>query len=137
VGPVIIGQNCDIGPNCVIRAGTAIGDHCHIGASVEVNNCIVMSGSKIPHLNFVGDSIIGENCNLGAGTKIANMKLDQRPIKMNGVETYRRTLGAVIGDNVQTGINASINAGTVIGNKAFIGPEALARGVIAAGAKIL
>jgi len=45
VGPVIIGQNCDIGPNCCIRASTSIGDNCHIGAAVEVKNSIIMRGS--------------------------------------------------------------------------------------------
>ncbi len=84
VGPVIIGQNCDIGPNCFIRPSTAIGDNCHIGAAVEVKNSIVMNGTKIPHFNYVGDSVIGENCNLGAGTKIANLKLDKKNI------TYQR-----------------------------------------------
>jgi UDP-N-acetylglucosamine diphosphorylase/glucosamine-1-phosphate N-acetyltransferase len=121
-GPVIIGDNCDIGPNCFIRPATAIGDGCHIGAGVEIKNCIIMNGSKVPHLSYVGDSVIGENCNLGAGTKVANLRLDKRDIRVRGVETGRRKLGAIIGDNVQTGINVSINVGTLIGNDVFIGP---------------
>ncbi len=137
VGPVIIGQNCDVGPNCYIRPSTAIGDKCHIGAAVEVKNSIIMSGTKIPHFNYVGDSIIGENCNLGAGTKIANLRLDKQNIKINNIDTKRRKLGAIIGDNVETGINASINIGTTIGNGSFIGPGALASGIISAGSKIL
>jgi UDP-N-acetylglucosamine diphosphorylase/glucosamine-1-phosphate N-acetyltransferase len=136
VGPVIIGQNCDIGPNCFIRAFSAIGDNCHIGAAVELKNTIVMSGSKVPHLNYVGDSILGENCNLGAGTKIANLKLDKKNIFVDSIDTHRRKMGAVIGDNVQTGINASINVGTLIGSNAFIGPGALAHGYIAPRSKV-
>ncbi len=137
VGPVTIGQNCEIGPNCFIRPSTAIGDKCHIGAAVEIKNSIVMSGTKIPHLNYVGDSVIGENCNLGAGTKIANLRLDKHNIKVNCLDTKRRKLGAIIGDNVETGINASINVGTTIGNGACVGPGALASGIISAGSKIL
>jgi UDP-N-acetylglucosamine diphosphorylase/glucosamine-1-phosphate N-acetyltransferase len=136
VGPVIIGENCDIGPNCYIRPSTAIGDNCHIGASVEVKNSIIMSGTKIPHFNYVGDSIIGENCNLGAGTKIANLKLDKKNITVNNIDTKRRKLGAIIGDKVETGINASINVGTLIGNNTFIGPGALAHGTISPGSKV-
>jgi UDP-N-acetylglucosamine diphosphorylase/glucosamine-1-phosphate N-acetyltransferase len=116
VGPVVIGRNCDIGPHCFIRASTAIGDNCHIGAAVEVKNSIIMSGTKIPHLNYVGDSVIGENCNLGAGTKVANLKLDKKNIFIDNMDTRRRKLGTIMGDNVQTGINASINVGTIIGN---------------------
>jgi UDP-N-acetylglucosamine diphosphorylase/glucosamine-1-phosphate N-acetyltransferase len=136
VGPVIIGKNCDIGPNCFIRPYTVIGDNCHIGAAVEIKNSIVMSGSKIPHLSYIGDSIIGENCNLGAGTIIANLRLNKENIFVNGLDTGRRKLGAIIGDKVETGINASINVGTMIGNNTFVGPGAIVKGVIEPGARI-
>jgi UDP-N-acetylglucosamine diphosphorylase/glucosamine-1-phosphate N-acetyltransferase len=136
VGPVMIGDNCDIGPNCFIRASTAVGNHCHIGAAVEVKNSIVMNESKVPHLSYIGDTIIGENCNLGAGTKVANLRLDKKNISIGEMDTHRRKLGAIIGDNVQTGINVSINIGTMVGNNTFIGPGALAHGIISPGSKI-
>lgn len=136
IGPVIIGENCDIGPNCYIRPSTTIGDGCHIGAAVEVKNSIIMNGSKIPHHNYVGDSVIGEQCNLGSGTKIANLRLDKKNIQVAGIDTGRRKLGAILGDNVQTGINASINVGTIVGDNTFIGPGAVASGIIRAGSKV-
>ncbi|MDZ4230922.1 MAG: bifunctional sugar-1-phosphate nucleotidylyltransferase/acetyltransferase [Dehalococcoidales bacterium] len=136
VGPVMIGQDCDIGPNCYIRPHTAIGDGCHVGAAVEVKNSIIMNGSKAPHHNYVGDSIIGEGCNLGAGTKIANLKLDESDIWVAGKNTGRRKLGAIMGDRVETGINACINVGTMIGNGTHIGPGAVAHGVISPNSKV-
>ncbi len=135
-GPVVIGDNCDIGPNCFIRPSTAIGDNCHIGGAVEVKNSIVMQGSKIPHHNYIGDSIIGEECNLGAGTKIANLRLDKKEITAGNIDTKRRKFGAIIGDSVQTGINASINVGSLIGDHAFIGPGAMVGGVVLPGSQI-
>ena len=136
IGPVIIGQDCDIGPNCCIRPYTSIGDNCHIGSAVEVKNSIVMNGSKIPHHNYVGDSVIGEECNLGAGTKIANLRLDKRNIMVANIDTKRHKLGAIIGDRVETGINASINVGCVIGNNTLIGPGAMVSGVILPDSKL-
>jgi len=130
VGPVIIGQNCEIGPNCYIRPYTAIGDSCHIGSAVEVKSSIIMRGSKIPHHNYVGDSVIGEECNFGAGTKVANLRLDEKEVWAGGINTGRRKLGAIIGDRVGTGINASINVGSIIGNNTLIGPGAIVSGVI-------
>jgi UDP-N-acetylglucosamine diphosphorylase/glucosamine-1-phosphate N-acetyltransferase len=129
-GPVIIGENCLIGPNCYIRSSTTIGNDCHIGAAVELKNSIIMDHTAVPHLNYVGDSVIGEGCNLGAGTKIANLRLDQKNVRVNGIDTGRRKLGAIIGDHVETGINTSINVGTVIGNNSFIGPGAVVKGII-------
>ena len=89
-----------------------------------------MRGSKIPHHNYVGASIIGEGCNFGAGTKIANLRLDKKDVWAAGINTRRRKLGAIIGDRVETGINACIDAGSIIGNNTHIGPGAIASGVI-------
>ena len=136
IGPVIIGQECDIGPNCHIRSHTSIGDNCHIGSAVEVKNSIIMRGSKIPHQNYVGDSIIGEGCNFGAGTKIANLRLDNKDIRVANIDTKRRKLGAIIGDRVETGINACINTGCMIGNNTHIGPGAIASGVISPNSRL-
>lgn len=136
IGPVIIGEDCEIGPNCYIRPATAIGDGCHIGAAVEVKNSILMNGSKVPHHNYVGDSIIGERCNLGSGTKIANLRLDKKNIRVTGVDTGRRKLGAILGDHVETGINVSINVGSIIGHDTFLGPGTVVSGVIQPQSKI-
>ncbi|MEE8470214.1 MAG: bifunctional sugar-1-phosphate nucleotidylyltransferase/acetyltransferase [Dehalococcoidia bacterium] len=136
LGPAVIGENCEIGPNCYIRSGTAISDNCHVGSSVEVKNSIVMQGSNIPHHNYVGDSIIGAGCNFGAGTKIANLRLDRRDVIIDNIDTKRRKLGAIVGDGVQTGINANINAGSLIGNHTLIGPGATATGVVLPNSKI-
>ena len=140
-GPVVIGENCKIGPNCYIRPYTSIGNGCRVGNACEVKNSIIMDGSKIPHQNYVGDSLIGSDCNLGAGAKIANLRLDKKNIfvTINGkrVNTGRRKLGAIIGDNVQTGINSMLNPGTIIGNNVLIGPGAIAEREIEPNARIM
>ena len=139
-GPVLIGKNCKIGPNAYIRPYTVIGDNCHIGNSCEVKASIIMNGSKVPHFNYVGDSIIGENCNLGAGTKVANLRLDEKNIKVvvkdEIVDTERRKLGVIMGDNVHTGINVSIDVGTMIGSYAAIAPGARVKGVVAMRSRV-
>jgi len=133
-GPTIIGKNCKIGPNCYIRPYTAIGDGCHIGAATEIKNSIVMNKSNIPHHNYVGDSIIGSGCNFGSGTKVANLRLDKKTIIVyhygKRINTDRRKLGVIMGDNVQTGINAVINVGSIIGNNVIIGPGTIVKGCI-------
>jgi UDP-N-acetylglucosamine diphosphorylase/glucosamine-1-phosphate N-acetyltransferase len=126
VGPVIIGKNCDIGPNCYIRPGTSIGDDVRIGNAVEIKNSIIMNGTHIGHLSYVGDSIIGERCNFGAGTKVANLRHDDRTIRvrLKGklTDSGRRKLGTIMGDDVHTGINSMINVGAVVESGAMIAP---------------
>ena len=135
-GPVIIGDGCDIGPNCYIRGSTAIGDKCRIGAGVEIKNSVIMKNTRIPHLSYIGDSVIGENCNLGAGTNVANLRFDHRDVAVNHINSQRRKLGLISGNNVSTGINVSINTGTIIGSGITIKPGAIAKGVISSGSRV-
>ncbi|MDD1768100.1 MAG: NTP transferase domain-containing protein [Methanomassiliicoccales archaeon] len=140
-GPVYISESCDVGPNCYIRPSTCLGPKCRIGNAVEVKNSIIMSGSHVPHHNYVGDSIIGERCNLGAGTKVANLRFDGKTVKVSfggkTIDSERRKLGVIMGDNVKTGINSMLDSGTIIWEDAVIGPGALARGNVAPGSKVL
>lgn len=140
IGPAIIGRDCEIGPNAYIRPSTSIGNGCKIGSAVEVKNSIVMDSTKIPHLSYVGDSVIGERCNFGAGTKVANLRLDEKEIQVvidgRKVGSGRRKLGVIMGDDVKTGINATIDVGTIIGEGTMIGMGALAKGTIAPGSRI-
>ena len=125
-GPAFIGKGSDVGPNCFIRPHTSIGRNVRIGNACEVKNSIIMDKTHIGHLSYVGDSIIGENCNLGAGTTIANYRFDGETVKMavkdSILDTGRRKLGVVLGDDVKTGINASLMPGVKVGNNSWIGP---------------
>jgi len=131
-GGVWIGKDCTVGPNSYLREGTVLCGKNKVGASTEIKNSILMNGAKAPHHNYVGDSIIGENSNLGSGTKIANLRLDKKEIivvhKGVKINTGRKKLGAIIGSNVNTGINVSINAGTILGNNVKVGPNSLVSG---------
>ncbi len=126
-GPVFVGKNSDIGPNCFIRPYTSIGQNVRVGNACEIKNSIVMDRTHIGHLCYVGDSIIGENCNFGAGTMIANYRLDGRSVKMKVkdevLDTGRRKLGVVLGDDVKTGINALLMPGVKVGNNCWVGPD--------------
>ena len=125
-GPVYIGEGADVGPNCYIRAGTSLGRNTRVGNACEVKNSIIMNGTHVAHLSYVGDSIIGSNCNLGAGTITANLRFDKKPVKVTikerRVDSGLRKLGAIIGDDAQTGINVSIDPGVIVGSGAWIAP---------------
>jgi UDP-N-acetylglucosamine diphosphorylase/glucosamine-1-phosphate N-acetyltransferase len=128
-GPTYIEEESDIGPNCYIRPYTSIGKKVRIGNACEIKNSILMDHSHVGHLSYVGDSVIGEKCNLAAGTITANYRLDANTVKMmikdKVADSGRRKLGAILGDNVKTGINALFMPGVKIGNDSWIGPNVL------------
>lgn len=123
-GPVFIGENCDVGPNTYLRPYACLCNDVDVGNAVEIKNSIIMDGTNVNHLSYVGDSVIGVNCNLGAGTNLANLRFDDKhvqvTVKGNRIDSGRRKLGAIFGDDVKTGINTSVNPGVKIGNGSFI-----------------
>jgi UDP-N-acetylglucosamine diphosphorylase/glucosamine-1-phosphate N-acetyltransferase len=125
-GPVCIGSGSDIGPNCYLRPSTCIGADVRVGNACEVKNSIIMDGTRVPHLSYVGDSVIGERCNLGAGTITANIRFDKKNVKVEvkgeRIDSGRRKLGVIIGDDVQTGINVNLLPGVKVGAGAWIAP---------------
>lgn len=128
-GRVMIGRDCKIGPNCYLRGSTTIGDGCHIGQAVEVKNSIIGHGSSAGHLTYLGDSVLGERVNLGAGTISSNLRHDggNHRSMVNGelVDTGRRKMGVVLGDEVHTGIHTSFYPGRKLGPKATTLPGAI------------
>jgi bifunctional UDP-N-acetylglucosamine pyrophosphorylase/glucosamine-1-phosphate N-acetyltransferase len=117
-GPVFIDRESVIGPNCYIRPHTSLGKNVKIGNAVEIKNSIIMDGTNVGHLSYVGDSIIGQRSNFGAGTITANLRHDNNSIfvtvKGERTNSGRRKLGAIIGDDVKTGIGTSISPGIVL-----------------------
>ncbi|MEA2089923.1 MAG: bifunctional sugar-1-phosphate nucleotidylyltransferase/acetyltransferase [Thermoproteota archaeon] len=124
-GPVFIDEGSDVGPNCFIRPYTSMGKNVRIGNACEIKNSIIMDGTHIGHLSYVGDSVVGENCNLGAGTVVANLRLDEKTVKMQVkneiLDSGRKKFGAVLGDQVKTGINALFMPGVKVGCNSWIG----------------
>jgi len=139
-GNVIADAGAVIGPNSYIRGSTYIGKGSRVGAASEVKNSIIFDRTNIPHHNYVGDSIIGCDCNLGSGTKVANLRIDDGPVKVvirgTRYNTGRRKLGVIMGDDVKTGINATIDPGTIIFGGSRIGPGARVSGTITSGSRV-
>lgn len=132
-GPCIIGRHCEIRHGAYLRGDVILGDHCVVGHASEVKNSIFLNGAHAPHFAYVGDSILGNRVNLGAGTKLSNLALTslkdpatgQRTtirLEVNGqmVDTGLAKMGAIMGDDAQTGCNSVLNPGCVIGPRTLI-----------------
>ncbi|MCX8150601.1 MAG: sugar phosphate nucleotidyltransferase [Candidatus Bathyarchaeota archaeon] len=136
-GPCFIDEGADVGPNCFIRPCTSIGKNSRIGNACEIKNSIIMDGTHIGHLSYVGDSVLCEKCNLGAGTITANLRLDDCTVKMmikdQLIDTGRRKLGAILGDNVKTGVNSVLMPGVKVGNNCCVGPNVIVERDLAPG----
>jgi bifunctional N-acetylglucosamine-1-phosphate-uridyltransferase/glucosamine-1-phosphate-acetyltransferase GlmU-like protein len=104
-----------------------------LGHASEAKHSLFLPNAHAPHFNYVGDSILGQGVNLGAGTKLSNLTLvsakdpvtGKRPtlelqIEDTVYDTGLAKLGAILGDNTQTGCNAVLNPGCLVGKDSLI-----------------
>jgi NDP-sugar pyrophosphorylase family protein len=122
--PTIIGDQTEIRQGAYMRGYCLIGRRCVVGHVTEIKHSIFLDDAKAGHFAYLGDSILGNMVNLGAGTKLANLRFIKGdiPIKTpNGtVSSTLRKLGAILGDQVQTGCNSVTNPGTLLGRKSLV-----------------
>jgi len=125
-GPVIVRSGADVGPNAYVRGPTVIGPDARVGNGVEIKHSVLFAGVAVGHLSYVGDSVLGADVNFGAGTVVANLRHDDASVRMEikgeSVDTGRRKLGVVVGDDAKTGINTSLDAGVRLGVSATTTP---------------
>lgn len=137
-GPCIIGHKTEVRPGAFVRGNALVGDNCVVGNSTELKNVILFDNVQVPHYNYVGDSILGYKSHMGAGSITSNVKSDKKlvVIKNEGelLETGRKKVGAMLGDNVEVGCNSVLNPGTVIGRNSNVYPVSCVRGVIPSNA---
>jgi len=125
-GPTYVGPNSVIGNNVLVRDYSHIGANCVVGYNTEVKASYIGNNCWF-HSSYIGDSVIGDDCSFGAGTVLANLRFDEEKVKVNvqgePLDTGQDKLGAIIGSNSRTGINASIMPGIKVGPNSFVGPH--------------
>ena len=119
IGPAYIGKGSTIKIGAKIYEGTSIGSMCKIGGEVE--ETIFQGYSNKQHDGFLGHSYLGEWVNLGAGTNNSDLKNNYKTVSVyfypdkKEMDSQNQFVGTFIGDHSKTGINSTINTGTVIG----------------------
>lgn len=141
-GPIVIGDDCEVGANAVIEGPTAVGNGstiqpltrlraCNVlGPTVkvggEVSACVFQGLSNKSHDGFLGNSWVGMWSNLGAGTTGSNLRNTYDEVKVqlepDGERqgTGQSFFGSVIGDHVKTAIGTRLMTGTVLGTGSMI-----------------
>jgi NDP-sugar pyrophosphorylase family protein len=133
LGPAYLGDGVVIRHSAYVRENVIMLPGSVLGHASEAKQSLFLPGAHAPHFAYVGDSILGRDANLGAGTKLSNLALNsakdpltgQRPtitIPIDGrdYDTGLTKLGAILGDEVQTGCNAVLNPGCLVGRRTLV-----------------
>ncbi len=126
-GPLIVGDHTEIRQGAYLRGYCLIGARCVVGHTTEVKHSIFLDDAKAGHFAYIGDSILGNQVNLGAGTKLANFRFMPGNVRIKTTDGHLdsglRKLGALLGDNVQTGCNSVTSPGTLMAKGAMVMPN--------------
>jgi len=117
VGPVIIGEGCEIGPNACIFPSTTIGDNTVINPFVEIRNSVIMKDAHIGSNSFLTNSVVARGSILGnnfsneAGKNIIEIEDEIKKIK---------NIGVLIGEDCTIASHVAVDPGIIIGRKCKI-----------------
>lgn len=116
-GPCYIGDGSLIQPGAVVREGTTIGPVCKVGG--EIDNSIIHAYSNKQHDGFLGHSYLGEWINVAADCINSDLKntYGEVCVPINGLSTPSGEIfvGLTMGDHSKAGINLSFATGSVVG----------------------
>ncbi len=124
-GPCYVGEDCVVGTHALVRDYTDLEPGTVIGAHAEAARCLFQAGAST-HSGYFGDSIFDRKARVGAGTVTANVAVHRGEIKTTvkgeRIGTGRTSLGAVVGEDTQLGINVSTMPGVLVGAHSFVAP---------------
>jgi len=140
-GPIYIGKRVYIGNNSLIRDYSSLCDGVRIGYAVEMRNSMIFERVNVGRMTYLADSIIGADTCIEAGAQLWNWRPGGEPLflesKDEKVQVPQRKFGAIIGDNVVIGVNASIFPATRIGENSMISAGCVIKEDIPANSEVM
>lgn len=112
VGPVVIGRNCDIGPNVCLLPSTSIGNNVVIAPFSEIENSVIGDDVNIGPGSIIQDSVIAESC-LIKGHFIAGS--GEAEVRVNE-EYHLVNVGAMLGVGCRLENSVIAQPGVIVGN---------------------
>jgi UDP-N-acetylglucosamine diphosphorylase/glucosamine-1-phosphate N-acetyltransferase len=140
-GPIYIGKNVYIGNNSLIRDYTSLCDGVRIGYAVEIRNSMIFERVNVGRMTYLADSIIGAGTCIEAGAQLWNWRPGTEPLYLeqekDKIQIPLEKFGAIVGDNVVIGVNASLYPATRIGENSMISAGCVIENDIPPGSHVL
>ncbi|MBA7500440.1 Bifunctional protein GlmU [subsurface metagenome] len=112
VGPVVIGNNCDIGPSVCILPATSIGDNVVISSFSNVKNSVIGNDVNIGPGCIIQDSVIDNGCAIKGHFTACSGEAE---VKING-EHHLVNVGVMLGEGCSLGNGVVAQPGVIVGN---------------------
>jgi glucose-1-phosphate thymidylyltransferase len=135
VGPVVIGNSCEIGPNTCIFPSTSIGNHTVIHPFSEIRSSVIMNDVHIASNSHISRSVIGKGCIIGNNfSTITGKTMIEIDDEFKRLET---PIGAMVGEDCVIESHVVVDPGKIIGRKCKISPMKHIRKNIPSESKVM
>ena len=132
-GPVIIGNDCDIGPNVCILPSTSVGNNVNIDSAVRLKNCLIGNGVTIGANSDLESSVIDNDCHIKGHLY---SPADMADLKIEGT-LHNVNTGSMIGESCYINFGVSILPGTLIGSNCKINAMKVVSGWIQNDSRVI
>jgi glucose-1-phosphate thymidylyltransferase len=112
VGPVVMGDGCNIGPSVCILPATSIGDNVVISPFSEIKNSVIGNDVSIGSGCIIQDSVIDKGCIINGQFTACS---GQAEVKVDG-EHHSVNIGAMLGGGCKIGSSVVAQPGVIVGN---------------------
>ncbi|MBI4289115.1 MAG: NTP transferase domain-containing protein [Chloroflexi bacterium] len=126
VGPVVIGDNCQIGPHVCLFPASSVGNGVTIGPFSQITNSVIGENTFIGPNSLVEESVIDRGCLVGshfiARTGDTQVAVDR--------ELHQVKCGAFVGEDASIGDIVIVQPASMIGNSAQVsGMKVISRNI--------
>jgi glucose-1-phosphate thymidylyltransferase len=120
VGPVVIGDSCEIGPHACIFPSTSIGNNTVVHPFSEIRSSVIMDDVHIASNSHISRSVIGKGCIIGDNFSTITAKVTiEIDDELKKIDT---PIGAMIGEDCIIESHVVVDPGKIIGRKCKISP---------------
>ena len=120
-GPVVIGEDCEIGPSACIQPSTSIGNNVVISPFTVIHNCVIGDDVNIGPGCVIYNSVIDKGCVIKGLFSACSSPTE---IKING-EHHTVDVGVMMGEGCHLGDNVVAKPGTIVGNYTQVGGKTI------------
>ena len=133
-GPVVIGKGCEIGPNVCILPSTSIGDDVTVHPFTEIRNSIVMNDVSIGSNSFIENSVIGEGCVISSHFSTL---VGEGSIEVEDGFHQVDDIGGFVGGGCMIDSMVTLEPGTIVGKGCKISSLKILRGRLDSGSRVV
>lgn len=133
VGPVVIGENCDIGPNVCLMPATSIGDNVVVSPFSEIENSVIGNDVTIGPASIVQDSVIDDGCIIRGHFTACRGEAEVRIED----EHHLVSIGAMMGVGCKLENSVVAQSGVIVGNYSQVQAMKLISGRIPDGSYVV